>query len=30
VANYLRYQQQELFVTPAEERKNVNVGELLN
>jgi LemA protein len=30
VANYLRYQQQELFVTPAEERRNVNVGELLN
>jgi LemA protein len=30
VANYLRYQQQELFVTPAEERKNVNVGELFN
>jgi LemA protein len=30
VANYLRYQQQKLFVTPAEERKNVNVGELLN
>ena len=30
VANYLRYQQKELFVTPAEERKNVNVSELLN
>jgi LemA protein len=30
VANYLRYQQKELFVTPAEERNNVNVGELLN
>jgi LemA protein len=30
VANYLRYQQQELFVTPVEERKNVNVGDLLN
>lgn len=30
VASYLRYQQKELFVTPAEERKNVNVGELLN
>lgn len=28
VANYLRYQQRELFVTPAEERSNVNVGEL--
>jgi LemA protein len=30
VASYLRYQQKELFVTPAEERNNVNVGELLN
>ncbi|MEO1802870.1 MAG: LemA family protein, partial [Cyanobacteria bacterium J06629_2] len=30
VANYMRYQQRELFVTPAEERNNVNVGELLN
>jgi LemA protein len=30
VANYLRYQAKELFVTPAEERNNVNVGELLN
>lgn len=30
VASYLRYQQKELFVTPAEERKNVNVSELLN
>ena len=30
VANYMRYQQKELFVTPAEERNNVNVGELLN
>ncbi|MEL6494235.1 MAG: LemA family protein [Cyanobacteria bacterium J06623_7] len=30
VASYMRYQQQELFVTPAEERNNVNVGELLN
>ncbi|PSB08849.1 LemA family protein [Pleurocapsa sp. CCALA 161] len=29
VANYLRYQAKELFVTPAEERNNVNVGELL-
>ena len=28
VANHMRYQQQELFVTPAEERNNVNVGEL--
>ena len=30
VASYMRYQQKELFVTPAEERNNVNVGELLN
>jgi LemA protein len=30
VASYLRYQAKELFVTPAEERNNVNVGELLN
>ncbi|MEO1340922.1 MAG: LemA family protein [Cyanobacteria bacterium J06635_13] len=30
VANYMRYQQRELFVTPAEERNNVNVGELLS
>lgn len=30
VANYMRYQAKELFVTPAEERNNVNVGELLN
>ncbi len=30
VASYMRYQSQELFVTPAEERNNVNVGELLN
>jgi LemA protein len=30
VANYMRYQTKELFVTPAEERNNVNVGELLN
>ena len=30
VASFMRYQQKELFVTPAEERKNVNVGELLN
>ncbi len=29
VANYLHYQAKELFVTPAEERNNVNVGELL-
>ena len=30
VASYMRYQPRELFVTPAEERNNVNVGELLN
>ena len=30
VASYLRYESKELFVTPAEERANVNVGELLN
>jgi len=30
VASYMRYQAKELFVTPAEERNNVNVGELLN
>jgi len=30
VASYMRYQQKELFITPAEERNNVNVGELLN
>jgi LemA protein len=30
VASYLRYQAKELFVTPSEERNNVNVGELLN
>ena len=30
VASYMRYQARELFVTPAEERANVNVGELLN
>ena len=30
VASYMRYQQKELFVTPAEEKNNVNVGELLN
>ena len=30
VANYMRYQPRELFIIPAEERNNVNVGELLN
>lgn len=30
VAGYLKYRAKELFVTPAEERANVNVGELLN
>ena len=30
VASYMKYQAKELFVTPAEERNNVNVGELLN
>lgn len=30
IAGYMRYQSQELFVTPAEERANVNVSELLN
>ncbi|MEM7595884.1 MAG: LemA family protein [Cyanobacteria bacterium P01_A01_bin.83] len=30
VASYMRYQSRELFVTPTEERGNVNVGELLN
>lgn len=30
VASYMRYQSKELFVTPAEERNNVNVRELLN
>lgn len=30
VAGYMRYGSKELFVTPAEERANVNVGELLN
>lgn len=30
VASYMRYRTRELFVTPAEERGNVNVGELLN
>lgn len=30
VASSLRYQAKELFVTPAESRANVNVGELLN
>lgn len=30
VAGYMRYRSKELFVTPAEERANVNVGELLN
>ncbi|MEL6439550.1 MAG: LemA family protein [Cyanobacteria bacterium J06621_8] len=29
VAGYMRYQARELFVTPTEERANVNVGELL-
>ncbi|MGB5637277.1 MAG: LemA family protein [Waterburya sp.] len=29
VASYMKYQSKELFVTPAEERANVNVGELL-
>jgi LemA protein len=30
VAGYLKYTAKELFVTPAEERSNVNVGELFN
>lgn len=30
VAGYMKYTAKELFVTPAEERANVNVGELLN
>lgn len=30
VASYMRYRTKELFTTPAEERANVNVGELLN
>ena len=30
LASYMKYQSKELFVTPAEERNNVNVGELLN
>ncbi len=30
VAGYLKYQFQELFITPAEERGNVNVSNLLN
>ncbi|WP_229641387.1 LemA family protein [Waterburya agarophytonicola] len=30
VAGYMKYAAKELFVTPAEERANVNVGELLN
>lgn len=30
VAGYMRYQSQQLFVTPAEERSNINVGNLLN
>lgn len=30
VASYMRYQSKELFMTPAEERASVNVGELLN
>ncbi len=30
VAGYMRYAAKELFVTPAEERANVNVGELFN
>ncbi len=30
VASYMRYRSKELFVTPAEEIANVNVGELLN
>lgn len=29
-ASYMRYQSRQFFVTPAEERANVNVGELLN
>ena len=28
VANYMKYQSKQLFVTPAEERANVNVGQL--
>ncbi len=30
VAGYMRYESQSLFVTPAEERSNINVGNLLN
>ncbi len=30
VASYMRYKSKELFITPTEERNNVNVGELLN
>ena len=30
VASYMKYKTKELFVTPAQERNNVNVGELLN
>ncbi len=30
VAAYMKYQTKQMFITPAEERANVNVGELLN